>query len=484
MPGIYWRHHEHVVSDCRYHLLSKGIHIPPPRYIPHISFTTPRYLLQFNTAGTSCDMQCPRCQKALVEIPTVEGPQVDVCPGKHGLWLDVGEVNLFVENYRALEEASKHPAAHSVGTQSSLCPRCGGVLGPESVLETALFACRACHGWWLPQGSLTHLNATARGGAAQIRFDETDFYSRAEKRQSMSRPLASKGDSRTSLLAPRSQEVWFWAMFLGTALLTASLILFAGIRKTVATTHWAQAPDATLLFLVLGVMGGMGLSIYGFVVNNRKRLMESIPTSPVRSLAVGLVEVSGRALPERGLLRAPFSGLPCVLYSYTVEERRESGKDVRWETIAKGTSSDPFFMQDETGKVLVVPFDAQLILPDNRTSRNNWLGSLPGETILGLARLGISVDGWLGEKTIRCSEACILPDETVYVLGTAQENKGAAESTENSARLYIGSSRDNEFIISDRSEKELLSRLRWQVLAFLGGGPALTVLCLLLMFKM
>jgi hypothetical protein len=295
--------------------------------------------------------------------------------------------------------------------------------------------------------------------------------------------MESKGDCGQSRTGPRSQEVWFWTIFLGGALLLACLILVAGIRKTVATVHWAQAPDATLLYLVLGVVGGMGLLIYGFVLNNRKQLIESIPTCPVRSLAVGLVEVSGHARPECELLRAPFSGMPCVLFSYTVEERRGSEKDARWETIAKGTSPEPFFVQDKTGKVLVVPFDAQLILPDNRTTRNNWLGSLPEHTILGLLKLGIAVDGWLAEKTIRCSEAFILPDETVYVLGTAQENRGAADNTENSARLYIGSSRDNEFIISDRSEKELLSRLRWQVFAFLAGGPALALLCLLLIFK-
>jgi Zn-finger nucleic acid-binding protein len=428
-------------------------------------------------------MQCPNCQKDLVEIPTLEGPQLDVCPDKHGLWIDVGEVNLFVENYRALDEASQHAAAPADSTCSSRCPRCGGRLDPKSVLEAALFACRACRGWWLPQGSLTQLNATARGGAAPIRFDETDFYTQAQKRRATSRPMKSTVDSGRSRTEPRAQEVWFWAIFLGGALVLACLILVAGIRKAVVPAHWATAPDVTLLFLALGVVGGMVLSIYGFVVNNRKQLMESIPTSPVRSLAVGLVEVSGHARPERELLRAPFSGMPCVLFSYTVEERRESGKNAKWETIAKGTSPEPFFVQDNTGKVLVVPFDAQLILPDNRTSRNNWLGSLPEETILGLLKLGISVDGWLGEKTIRCTEACILPDETVYVMGTAQENRGAAESTENSARLYIGSSRDNEFIISDRSEKELLSRLRWQVFAFLAGGPALALLCLLHIYK-
>ena len=427
-------------------------------------------------------MQCPNCQKHLVEIPTLEGPQLDVCPGKHGLWVDAGEVNLFVENYRALEEASLHPAARAADAGSSPCPRCGGRLDPETVLETALLACHTCHGWWLPQGSLTQLNATARGGAAQIRFDETEFYARAEKRglQIQPRPSACISQSRTG---PRAPQVWFWTIFLGIALLVACLIFVAGIRKTVATDHWTAVLDASALYLTVGVMGGVGFSIYGFIMNNRKRLIESIPTSPVRSLAVGLVEVSGHAQPENGLLRAPFSGMPCVLFSYQVEERRASGKETRWETIAKGTSQEPFFVRDETGRVLVVPFDAQLVLPDNRTTRNNWLGTLPEETILGLLKLGVSVEGWFGEKTLRCSESCILPDETVYVMGTAQENKSAADSTENSARLYIGSSRDNEFIISDRSEKELLSSLQWQVYAFLGGGPALAVLCLLLLFK-
>jgi hypothetical protein len=70
------------------------------------------------------------------------------------------------------------------------------------------------------------------------------------------------------------------------------------------------------------------------------------------------------------------------------------------------------------------------------------------------------------------------------VMGTAQEHKGAIDSAENAARLYIGSSRDNEFIISDQSEKELLSRLQWQVWASIGGGPVLAMLCLLLMFKL
>lgn len=295
--------------------------------------------------------------------------------------------------------------------------------------------------------------------------------------------MAAEGSASQTRSEPRLQALWFWTIFSGGIFIIACLILFAGIRKTVAAAHWTRTPDETLFYLALGVVGGIGLFVYGFVVNRRKRLIESTPSSPVRSLAVGLVEVSGHAQPEGDALRAPFSGIPCVFFSYEIEERRGSGKDARWKTIAKGTSEQPFFVQDTTGRVLVVPFGARLILPDKRTTRNNWLGSLPDHAIVGLRKLGISADGWLGQKTIRCSEACILPEETVYILGTAHEKPGAAGSTENSARLYIGSSRDQEFIISDRSEKELLFRLRWQVFAFLAGGPSLAVICLVIIFK-
>jgi hypothetical protein len=133
--------------------------------------------------------------------------------------------------------------------------------------------------------------------------------------------------------------------------------------------------------------------------------------------------------------------------------------------------------------VLIVPLGAELILPDERTSRSNWLGELPPTTIAGLNRLGISTERWIGSKTLRCRESFILPEEQVYVLGTAHEHQGARERVENSARMYIGSSRDHEFIISDRSEKDLLSRLRWQVLAFGVGGLTLAATCLIIIFK-
>ncbi len=426
-------------------------------------------------------MKCLDCQMDLIEIPTSHGPGLDVCSSGHGLWLDVGEVNLFVEDYTSLKRAISDAGGVAVRTET-LCPRCGNHMESETVSHTSFLSCESCRGWWLPHGGLTRLNETYRGAAVPIQVREADLYTRAAARhRALNENVHDQPRFNNNRANP--QGMWFWVLFFGLALAIGGIIFVAGVGKTMGTTLWIRPPDQLLLYLAAGTVGGFGLFVYGWMVYQRKRLIESIPTSTIRSLALGLVEISGRVQPEESLLSAPFSGLPCVFYSYAVEERVGSGKNARWETIAKGTSEQPFFASDATGHVLVVPLGAELILPDEHTYRNSWLGELPPTTIAGLNRLGISTERWMGSKTLRCRESFILPEEQVYVLGTAHEHQGASARVENPARIYIGSSRDHEFIISDRSEKELLSRLRWQVLASFVGGLILAATCLIIIFK-
>ena len=426
-------------------------------------------------------MKCLDCHENLVAIPTSHGPGLDVCSSGHGLWLDVGEVNFFVEDYISLKRAIGDTGGVAVRTET-LCPRCGNHMESETVSHTSFLSCDSCRGWWLPHGSLTRLNETYRGAAVPIQVREAELYRRAAARH---RTFNDTFHDQPKFNATHSnpQGMWFWVLFFGLALAIGGIIFVSGIGKTMRTTQWSRPPDQLLLYLVAGTVGGFGLFIYGWMVHQRKCLIESIPTSTIRSLALGLVEIGGQAQPEGNLLSAPFSGLPCVFFSYAVEEHVGSGKHARWETIAKGTSEQPFIVRDTTGEVLVVPLGAELILPDGRTYRNDWLRELPPTAIAGLNQLGISTERWIGGKTLRCREAFIQPEEQVYVLGTALEQSGAQELVENSARLYIGSSQDLEFIISDRSEKDLLSRLRWQVLAFGVGGLTLAASCLIIIFK-
>jgi Zn-finger nucleic acid-binding protein len=340
--------------------------------------------------------------------------------------------------------------------------------------DTTVTVCTACHGWWLPRGALAQLNRRYRGVGVSIRLDEPAFYTRASRKAAASAQAAAPGHVRHPADAGWS-GVWVWALIGVVALMIGGIMLWSGIRQSLPGAQWVRRPDEGFFYLVGGLLGGVGLFGYGFVLNRKKRLIESIPTSSVRSLAVGLVEVAGAAQPIDVLLEAPFSRTPCVLYSYRVEERQGSGKNQRWVTIAKGVSEQPFSVQDETGAVMVVPFDAELVVREDRSYRTNWLGSLPPEAEAGLTRLGISTSSWGISNPMRCRESYILPGEAIYVLGTAQDNPMGQASFDNAARLYLGSSRDEPFIISDRSEKELLSQLGWTTMAMLYGGPALTV---------
>jgi Zn-finger nucleic acid-binding protein len=425
-------------------------------------------------------MKCLDCQKNLVEIPTSHGPELDVCSSGHGLWLDVGEVNFFVEDYASLKRAMGDAGGVAVKTQT-VCPQCGNHMESETVADTSFSSCDTCRGWWLPQGSLTHLNKTYRGAAVPIQIHEAELYTRAAERHralndtSRDRPRVNKTQSNPLGL-------WFWALFFGLAIIIGAIVLVAGVDKTLTTTQWSRPLDHLFLYLVAGTLGGFWLFADGWGLRRRKRLIESIPTSTIRSLALGLVEISGQAQPEDRLLSSPFRGLSCVFYSYAVEERVGSGKRARWETIAKGTSEQPFFVRDTTGRVLVVPFGAELMLQEEHIVRNDWLGALPPETVAGLQRLGITTERWLGSKTLRCRESYITQEEQVYVLGTAHEQRDARDLLENSTRLYIGSSQDQMFIISDRTEKDLLSHIRWQVLAHGAVGVALAAFCLTAFF--
>src|SRR5262245_60877393 len=113
--------------------------------------------------------------------------------------------------------------------------------------------------------------------------------------------------------------------------------------------------DNFFLWACAGTIAGLVAFYHGFTQLKKKRLMENIPTSKIRSMALGLVEVEGDAEPV-ALLTAPFSKAACVYYQYKVEELRQSRNSRTWVMIHHGNSQDaPFYLHDDTGQVLVNP---------------------------------------------------------------------------------------------------------------------------------
>lgn len=107
------------------------------------------------------------------------------------------------------------------------------------------------------------------------------------------------------------------------------------------------------ILAVMGFFAGVSSFYKGFLLLKKKRLIENTPTSKIRSIAMGLVEVYGKVVPyNENLLMSQFSKKKCVYYRYIVEELR-GGKSKNWETIQKSEEAVPFYLQDDTGSVLV-----------------------------------------------------------------------------------------------------------------------------------
>ena len=127
-----------------------------------------------------------------------------------------------------------------------------------------------------------------------------------------------------------------------------------------------EDPVPLILAVVLAVIG-VAVLFFGFRRLHKYRLIADTPTSKIRSMAMGLVELNGSAF-AKNFLTAPFSDSKCVYYRYEIQEYREHTRrdsngrvhrERRWETIASGERRAPFFAKDDTGEVYVDPGDAE-----------------------------------------------------------------------------------------------------------------------------
>jgi hypothetical protein len=237
---------------------------------------------------------------------------------------------------------------------------------------------------------------------------------------------------------------------------------------------------------------GMGILSFfkGFKRLNEKRLIENTPTSTVRGLAMGLVELAGKARKTR-VIKTPLSGIECVFYRYTVERYQRSGKSGKWVVIASGDSCYcPFLLDDGTGTIVVSPQHAELIMPVDYRFETGPCRSLPDNLIDFMVNNGLEYRGFLGNYSLRFKEWFIEPDDDVYVLGTAQKraevntDKDGIISQEECAPTAQGDTADvvigkgdvkQAFIISDESQTQITQGLSWQVFFGVFGGATLSL---------
>ncbi|MCK5581564.1 MAG: hypothetical protein KAJ18_09875 [Candidatus Omnitrophica bacterium] len=172
-------------------------------------------------------------------------------------------------------------------------------------------------------------------------------------------------------------------------------------------------------YAILGLFAGVGGFFWGFMRLRRKRLIENIPTSKIQSLAMGLVELTGKAK-SKNPFKSPFQSVDCVYYRYTVEKYVRRNKSSHWVTVAKGDSNhSPFILDDETGEVMVFPKHAELMIPKSYQFQTGWGRGIPSNVEAFLQRNSIRYKGLFGNHTLRFTEWIIVNHGQAYILGTA-----------------------------------------------------------------
>jgi E3 Ubiquitin ligase len=193
------------------------------------------------------------------------------------------------------------------------------------------------------------------------------------------------------------------------------MVWFAFILRTNSAFPW--------FWPALGACGGVYLFYHGFRLLQRKRLIMNTPASKIRSAAMGLVEVSGLASGPY-TLTAPITGVPCFYYRTMVWQWKQQGKSNSWVKVADDGLHVPFYLEDNTGRVLVNPQGADLDIHlyfHDEFSQSLFSSHMevPANITNFLLTHGVPTD-----KKIKIEEYCIKPKNALFILGTLAENPG------------------------------------------------------------
>ncbi len=270
-------------------------------------------------------------------------------------------------------------------------------------------------------------------------------------------------------------------------------------------------------------IGGFGAGIYwffkGFRVYREYRVLADTPEMPIRSIAMGLVEIHGKAFSaDDKLVNSPVTQTPCLFYKVDIERyERDSKGSGSWRHYKTDANGSPFYLQDGTGKVLMDAHGAEydlmqtarretgtsagrafqrlfsdkgdqtlasgtVVSDESLIAYAESLASVGGSSVLGslggISLAGIARGGFGGSSShrYRLTEYCVLPGHWYDVTGTCVENPSPKD--EHDRNKIVKGQNEPTFLISWRSEAEIERTLRNRAAKYIFGGAVLAVACL------
>ena len=194
----------------------------------------------------------------------------------------------------------------------------------------------------------------------------------------------------------------------------------------------------------------------------RRRLLEALPTSATQGVFIGLVELKGTA-ESADPLTTYLAEVAAVHYNWNISEQWERweteyytdskgnrrSRRVRksgWKTVASGGDSQPFYLRDETGVLLIRPAGAEV----RGISVFNQYCGRSHPLYYGKGPAG-SVSDSTGRRHF--TESAIVLHEELYIVGKARERSDivAAEVAAHEAAPI--------FLVTAETEEQVRRRL-------------------------
>jgi hypothetical protein len=202
----------------------------------------------------------------------------------------------------------------------------------------------------------------------------------------------------------------------------------------------------------------------GFRTLYKLRLIRNTPTSKIRSIAMGLVEIKGQAVQTDEPLISPITKKECLYYMWKIERFESSNKSSRWRTIKKGQEGRYIWVQDDTGSVLIDTQDATIEISKWVSQRIDKQGENQLNARTFAQEKGIKISGMFTNTIIRVTEKCITHGQELYIMGTATDNPFVEDaSADEGYRDVMIKKGDNQkfFYISDKKEHKIENQLLW-----------------------
>ncbi|MDA7746001.1 hypothetical protein N8878_01530 [Psychromonas sp.] len=145
----------------------------------------------------------------------------------------------------------------------------------------------------------------------------------------------------------------------------------------------------TFAFFFIFIVGIILVNVFKpSTKSNFLKLQAALPTSTIRSLAVGLAEIQGKTKSAK-LIKAKIGHYQCIAYHYSVSrETKDSDGKSTFKVIETETQISSFFIEDGTGKIEISTDELNFVwLPEKGSYQAGPLHYkqqvlMPGEEVL------------------------------------------------------------------------------------------------------